>query len=267
MKRVLLTLALLTACAATLAATLHAAVQEDSEQDEIVIPLERNTRFYIRPTLLGLVPPGDPTGYGGVFARITAVDGDGLSLHYEIKEAVLGDDSDEQTRIRRGEIEVTGLSSGDAFIPPLFWPDGDWDTDSGLLWLPRGSFDALSEDGSCTWRFSLEGLPSTPAIEEVQARLQQLRAGDDALTLVAKGERAAYPCRINGERASLPAIRAEDSRGLMACWILDDAGNPMILKLSFLPPDGDELPPTTTVGEPLGVIAAGSGYAMVDIDF
>jgi hypothetical protein len=266
MNRTLLTLALLAACAATLAAPLHAAAQEDGEQDEITIPLERNTRFYIRPTLLGLVPPGDPTGYGGVFARITAVGDDALSLHYEIKEAV-PEDNDEQTRIRRGEIEVTGLIGGDAFIPPLFWPDGDWQTDTGLLWLPRGAFSALTDDGSCPWQFSFDDLPTTPAIKEVQARLQQLGAEDGALTLVAKGEGAAYPCRVNGERASLPAVRAEDSRGLMECWILDDPGNPLVLKLSFLPPDGDELPPTTTVGEPLGVIAAGSGYAVVDIDF
>jgi len=266
MKNVLLTLALLAACAAIFAAAPHAVAQEDDEPGEITIPLAHNTRFYIRPTLLGLVPPGNPAGYGGVFARVTAVDGDTLSLHYEIKEAVPVD-SDEQTRIRRGEIEVAWLIGGDAFIPPLFWPDGSWETDSGLLWLPSDSFSALADEGNCPWQFSFDDLPPTPAIEEVQARLGQLGAGDDTLTLVARAERAFYPCRVNGERASLPAIRARDSRGLMECWVLDDPANPLILKLSFLPPDGDELPPPNTVGESLGVIAAGAGYAVVDIDF
>jgi len=212
------------------------------------------------------VPPGDPTGYGEVFARITAVGHDSLSLRYEIKEAVPQGD-DEQTRIRRGEIQVTGLAVGMAVIPPLFWPDGDWETSTGLLWLPRKSFIALQDEGVCPWRFGFEDVPPTPGVAQVQARLEQLGADEGALSLQASGEPAAYPCRVNGERTSLPAIHARDTLGLMECWILDDVDNALILKLNLLAPQPQEPHPSTAVGDPLGLVAAGAGYAVVDIDY
>ena len=73
---------------------------------------------------------------------------------------------------------------------------------------------------------------------------------------------ALYPCLVNGERTALKVVRAVDSLGLAEYWILKDGANPLVLKMSFIPPEG-----SITGDEPLGLVRAGSGYAVVEIDF
>ena len=49
-------------------------------------------------------------------------------------------------------------------------------------------------------------------------------AGDPSpatpVRLVVSSPEVRYPCIVNGERADLPALLAQDSLGLAQCWIL-----------------------------------------------
>jgi hypothetical protein len=216
------------------------------------IVLAKNLRLTIRPTLLGLVPPEDAAGYGQAFIRITGVAPDALQLHYEIKELV--DSADGQarewwqappekpqplTRIRRGEISVEGLAAARGMFSPLLWDAGGFTTQSSLLWLSRTCYTELATAGSTLFEGHCAAETPAPLAELLAGLLAERRAQaglSEAESLrLAVVRRVAYPCVINGARLRLPAIFARDSAGLAEYWILDDAENPLVLKLSYLP--------------------------------
>ncbi|MCH7472007.1 hypothetical protein IIA79_03540 [bacterium] len=172
------------------------------------------------------------------------------------------------TRIRRGNITVHGLNDSAQIISPLFWGDGDWETDSGLLWLSRKAMGELHEHGITRWSLESTGdpgeEPAGSAAEGVAGLLAEhgLEAGDE-LALVMQDGPAAYPCYVNGKRVDLWAIRAADSAGLADYWILDDPGNPLVLKMSYKP---------APLADPSGLeaedmFAAGGGFAITEINF
>ncbi len=216
------------------------------------IKLARNLRLVIRPTLLGLVPPEDTEGYGQAFIRITAATPEQISLHYEIKELVdsAGGHASEWwqappaealalTRIRRGEVNVTGLADARTMLSPLLWPAGGFATDSSLLWVSQACYRELDTTGNA--RFDGHCAAETPeALAQLQTallagrRAQAGLAADEPLRLELV-RRAGYPVQVNGERLRLPALLARDSAGLAEYWILADADNPLVLKLSYLP--------------------------------
>ena len=237
-----------------------------ADDDAPPIPLQRHLRMLIRPTLLGLVPPADPEGYGAAFVRVLSTGGGSLNVRYEIKELTVDAEGEDLTRIRHGDATVHGLTAGDGIAPPLFWPDGDFETASGLLWLPRPLFDALSADGAAP--LGVELLSDDETARAFAARLARLR-GETAdsgpgleLELLDADER--YSCWVNGERLLLPALRARDSLSLAEYLILSDRGNPLVLKMSFIPPAAGE--EQEAAAEP-GLMESGAGYAIVEINF
>jgi len=261
------------------------------------IPLSVNLRFTVRPTLLGLVPPDDPEGYGELFVRVTDLSGGMLQAHYEVKEEIEQavekpaplppEDSEHPrprltspipdrrrhkpqqaappplvetksvTRIRRGEITALRLEGARYIESPLMWSDGDWRTDSGLLWLSAETFGALKAEAQAPWDAAGGGGPEEASRSSLAAAVakhaEQLGIAADApchLELTGEGE---YPCVVNGERTRLPALRCRDSLGLAEYWVLDDQDNPLVLEATYL-----GLEPA---------IAAASGYAITEIDF
>jgi hypothetical protein len=244
--------------------------QAAEESGSPAIPLGRNLRFFVRPTLMGLVPPDNNEGYGEVFVRVLQLSADGLDVRYEIKEQAKPDvDSGASTRIRRGKIHVTGLESGTGVTPPLFWPDGDWTATDGLVWLPRASYRELVANGRCPWQIDFSSGAHNQGIAELQRHLSSKSAADDGdghelrLTLISQDH---YPCWVNGERTELAAQRAVDSLGLAEYWILADETNPLLLKLSFIPPALEAAADDHSPQE-LDVLEAGIGCAVVEIDF
>lgn len=237
-----------------------------ADDDAPPIPLQRHLRMLIRPTLLGLVPPADPEGYGAAFVRVLSVGGGRLNVRYEIKELTVDAEGEDLTRIRHGDAIVHGLAAGAGIAPPLFWPDGNFETAGGLLWLPQPLFDALSADGAAP--LSVELLSDDDTARTFAERLARL-GGDAAeagpgieLELLAAEER--YSCWVNGERLLLPALRARDNLSLAEYWILSDRDNPLVLKMSFIPPLADEGEEAAV--QP-GLIESGAGYAIVEINF
>jgi len=242
-----------------------------AEDESPSIPLQHNLRLLVQPTLLGLVPPADAEGYGEVFVRLVQVTASGLTAYYEIKEKIK-DSGDEgsATRIRRGEIQVSGIESGLGATPPLFWPVGDWSTEDGLLWLPRASYLELVAKDSCPWQLNCRDSSVNSDAEELGRHLadrgataEQSEARQSKLKLTGTGN---YPCLVNGKRVDLPALRAVDDRGLAEYWILDDEINPILLKMSLLPPLSDQGANDEATGG-LSLLEAGAGYAVVEIDF
>lgn len=245
------------------------------------IPLSTRLRCIIRPTLLGLVPPDDPEDYGEVLVRVVAIDGQKLSLHYEIKErvdkqvpllpqaaGVQAQPEPEQrprllpqrsrrepaesaapeqmktvaaTRIRRGEIAAQRQDGVHRVDSPLFWGDGDWQTDSGLLWLSPAAYAELKAAGGTAWDPASLQWEASPELAELEQLIAARRAANnlapDDPARLELASAARYPCIVNGMRADLPALLCRDSLGLAQCWILDDADNPMLLKLTYLPQD------------------------------
>jgi hypothetical protein len=224
------------------------------------IVLAKNLRLAIRPTLLGLVPPEEADGYGQAFIRVLDPTPGALLVHYEVKELVDSQDGairewwqaplakpEPLTRIRRGEITVAGLAAARAMLSPLLWPEGGFTTQSSLVWLPQDCYRELAASGST--QFDGHCAADAPAPEaELLARLVAERRKQAGL---AEGEplrlelvrRAGYPCAVNGTRLRLPAIIARDTAGLAEYWILDDADNPLVLKLSYLPSANTEETP------------------------
>jgi len=234
------------------------------------IPLGRNLRFFVRPTLMGLVPPVDSEGYGEAFIRVLRVDSAGLDVRYEIKERIAQDaKADDAPRIRRGEIHVTGFEDGTGITPPLFWPDGDWTAADGLIWLPRAGYQELIETGSCPWQIDYSAGAEDEAVAELRRHLNSqstaegVTSGEFHLTLESQDH---YPCWVNGERTELPAQRAVDSLGLAEYWILANEANPLLLKMSFIPPAA-EAAASDHAADELGLLEAGIGYAIVEIDY
>jgi len=231
------------------------------------IPLRADLRFTIRPTLLGLVPPDDPLGFGELLVRIVNAGTAALAVRYEVKEEIAVPPDVEReadklpesvaakhrtlaaqlalpdgqiTRVRRGAISVSGMQGARRFENPLFWGDGDWQTDSSLLWLSAQAFAELKSTTSAQFAMAAPapaaGQPDALA-QYTSQLLAAMGAAPDAgpqLWLTSFG--ASYPCYVNGERSALPALLAMDSLGLAEYWVLDDPDNPLILKVSFNAP-------------------------------
>jgi hypothetical protein len=162
------------------------------------------------------------------------------------------------TRIRRGLITAQCSADVHRVDLPLFWDDGDWRTDSGLLWLSRAAYNELKTGGSTAWEPLSAQWADSPALEELQRLIAERTAaagpGQAApVRLTVSGAETHYPCIVNGERADLPALLAQDSLGLAQCWILADANNPLVLKLTYLPQDkaaaATDAPPVPAAAE------------------
>ena len=234
------------------------------------VPLKRHLRVLIRPTLLGLLPPADPQGYGEAFVRVTSVVDGSINLRYEIKEEIGGAErpNDRVTRIRRGAIVVSGFRSAQGIHAPLFWGDDDWQTDTALLWVSQAVFAALRDTDSAEWDPDPTGLRETAQAQAIRERIAELRGqaelgAEEPVQLVVTDAEAAYPVKLNGERLQIPAFKAADSLGLAEYWILDDPANPLVLKMGFIPPaNGAE-----DLADSLDLVAAGAGYALAEINF
>ena len=265
------------------------------------IPLSTKLRFVIRPTLLGLVPPDDPQDFGEVLVRVVSITGDALGLRYEIKERVqkavplaalptagapAGDAQTKSpllpersrrrpvqdaapaltklvdvTRIRRGLITAACSAAVHRVDLPLFWDDGDWQTDSGLLWLSRAAYSELKTSGSTAWEpgcAAVGGLARAGELKRMIAKREAAAGASPAapVRLVVSGPETHYPCIVNGERADLPALLAQDSLGLAQCWILADPNNPLVLKLTYLPQDHAAAEVTAAPAAPAEATAA-----------
>jgi hypothetical protein len=231
------------------------------------IPLRADLRFTIRPTLLGLVPPDDPLGFGELLVRIVSAGSDALAVRYELKEQIAATPEIEHeadklpesvaakhrtlaaqlalpdgqiTRVRRGAIEISGMHSARRFENPLFWGDGDWQTDSSLLWLSAQAYQELKSSTSAQFSMAapLAAAGQPDALAQYTAQLVAAlgAAPDSAPQLWLTSYAVSYPCYVNGERSALPALLAIDNLGLAEYWVLDDPDNPLILKVSFIAP-------------------------------
>jgi hypothetical protein len=198
---------------------------------------------------------------------------DAITVHYEIKEEAqaepdsAGDGANNggtETRIRRGEITAYGIGASPAILPPLYWGNGDLETDSSLLWLSARSFAELSDAGRCAIDLTYLGPLDTDAAAEAQAALDELLTAtdqdDDAGFTLEAPVPVNYPCVVNGERMRLPAIYVRDSLSFAEYWVLDDSANPLVLKLTYTV-SGDEQ------DDDMSYIRRGGGYAVTSIDF
>jgi hypothetical protein len=265
------------------------------------IVLAPGLRFVVRPTLLGLVPPEDESGYGDCYVRVITAPGPagpGMRLFYEVKERI--DDSGlpranqlngvTDTQIRRGDIYIADLTLAERLLTPLDWANGSFNTKTGLLWLSSGAYDALLKEGSIPWSNMSEGSSQDAA---AHSSAQSDGAGSaspvnsEGLTptrLLVVDAKALYPCRVNGAMVDLPAMRLVDSEGKVDYWLLAEANNPLILKVSPRPAPLPPAPSAEASGRqsvyskhsaenpnalapPITPEGFGAGFAIVEIDF
>ena len=237
----------------------------------VKIPLVRHLRMVIRPTILGLVPPDDDEHLGEVFVRVTEIlPGWKLTARFEIKERGIWERTAAEeaadvapkrrrpaVRFRRGFFTARGSGEGPPILPPLLWGDGDFESAGGVLWLPPEMLQRLKSGGEVDW---------DPAFGDpvLAADLERLSGvAEDTVKLELRERQVRYPVDVNGRRSWLSAVSATDSLGAAEYVILDDADNPLVLKLSFA---GEGLPDAG--GKDGGGLAtAGAGYAVVSLDF
>jgi hypothetical protein len=135
-----------------------------------------------------------------------------------------------------------------------------------LLWVPGSLLTTLKAGGAPQWQVEIrDDAPDAAGFREV---LQQRRTASGVaaqaplqLKLVQTG--AAYRCLVNGAVVDLPAVRAVDSLLLAEYWFLDDPGNALLLKMSYLPLQN----PSPAQGGWAGIINSGGGFAVTEIDF
>jgi hypothetical protein len=285
------------------------------------IPLRPNLRFTVRPTLLGLVPPGNEAGFGELFVRILSSPSQGLSdvmsgknttleggvypvsFHYEIKEQHVrmeGSRKKEYTTIRRGEANT--FHTTPQLTPPMLWGDGFNGSTAGIFWLRPQDFAALKAKGVCDLDVQLYPQEWDPPLQHAMAQLVARRraafglparwdaVGPTDTHLVVQDWQTSYPAYVNGRRADLPAIRCTDSIRLAMYWILDDADNPLLLKMTYIAPSLAETEPPVVPAKVEGgvrrsdeekvqpvvevvqdpaeaLVNAGGGFAVVNLDF
>lgn len=253
-----------------------------TDEPALRIPLQRNLRFVVRPTLLGLLPPPDSQNFGEAFIRVSAVSPEHVWLRYDLKEQLQRDPGSGElyllesapperrvervTRIRRGLISTTRQALP-GLQPPMLWPDGSWPSSSPLLWLDSAGFAMLrsGQDAPLTLTLPQYGLPQLDELSGL-AELRRQAAGlapDEPLSLQLLQAGASYRCLVNGRAVDLPALRAVDSMLLAEYWFLDDADNPLLLKLSYLPLQSQNEGLTGWAA----MVNAGGGCAITRIDF
>jgi hypothetical protein len=219
-------------------------------------------------------------------------------VHYEIKEQHeqrVGSRPVDVTAIRRGEVSIAAKEP--QLQPPLLWTTGDWSTASGLLWLQPATYMQLKAAGSTSFDLNLPtGAGNKTLAEALNTIVAERRAAYGLqegmpTQLVVQDWRASYPAYVNGRRADLPAVRCTDSVRLAMYWILDDADNPLLLKMSYIAPSLAETEPPVAAEKPAedngrhsddekvqappekaedpaqALINAGGGFAVVNIDF
>jgi len=260
------------------------------------IALASGLRFSIRPTLLGLVPPEDESGYGECFVRVIAVPAaadPGLRLQFELKERQDHSniarasqlDGVTNTRIRRGSILVKDLSQAQGLESPLSWGEGGFETSSGLLWISPANYSTLLSQGWIPWQDRALGAGG----DATEAEAAPAADSPPPLRLDLIARDAGYPVRVNGALVELPALRLRDSAGRCDYWLLDDPLNPLILKQSLRPvaldppaPGGtgaveastpqatrsaSRAAPASPPAMAPASAADGAGFAIVSIDF
>ena len=256
-----------------------------AEMPLVSIPLQRNLRFTLRPTILGLIPPDSAENYGEGLVRVTALSGRRVELHYEIKEEIEKERGGDQlfelqeapvelrteflTRFRRGDIVVTDMTEGQRISCPLFWGEGDMTAaDYGLLWINPDLLAQLSSAGSCVWDVNC----AANTDEEMARQLGDLIAAhrkvagvaaDASVQLELIEAEGRYIVPVNGEMSQLAAVHARDSLGMAEYWFLADPANPLLLKMSFIAspdasPDRDGMTRQMLVG---------TGFAITSINF
>lgn len=249
------------------------------------IPLQRNLRFTVRPTILGLIPPDSADNYGEGLVRVSAHTGRRVELHYEIKEEIEkergGDELFELneapiemrteflTRIRRGDITVPDMQAGQRIASPLFWGDGDFSAEGyGLLWLSPGTLEELATQGSVPWDPQCAADPQSDMGRELATLIEARRRasgqpGEEQPRLELVQADGRYIVPVNGEMSQLEAVQARDSFGLAEYWFLNDPGNPLLLKMSFIAsPDASPSP-----GGIERQLQTGVGFAITSINY
>jgi hypothetical protein len=259
--------------------------QPSAELPVARIPLQRNLRFTIRPTILGLIPPDSAENYGEGLIRVTSATGRQLELHYEIKEEIEKERGGEQlfelqeaplelrteflTRIRRGDIKIASIASGMRIACPLFWGEGDFSvSDYGLLWIPDGLLAELSSSGGCDWDLQCTANTDATVASQVEALIETHRklsgaAADEPARLELIEAEGRYIVPVNGAMSQLRAVHARDSLGMAEYWFLNDPDNPLLLKMSFIAsPDASPASEGMT-----RQMLAGTGFAITSINY
>jgi hypothetical protein len=151
-------------------------------------------------------------------------------------------------------------------VSPLFWTNGNWQTDCGLLWVDAGLLAALKAGGAPAWQVDFPAnVPEGTGLKQVETLRRQAAGLADTAPLTLKLLQAhdSYRCLVNGAVVDLPAVRAMDSLLLAEYWFLDDPANPLLLKMSYLPLQNVDPADSGWAG----VINSGGGFAVTEIDF
>ena len=159
-----------------------------------------------------------------------------------------------------GTIGTDRLGDAHSALLPIYWSTFEDDTtDTSLMWLSQEAFDELKRTRQTRWSADVvTQLSNLPA--EALAQIADATEGRE-IYLKAEAEFVDFELSVNGAKARLQAIRAFDDFG-NEYLILDDAGNPLIVKFLFNPLSTDPflLGPVWTL-----IKAVFSGYQVVEI--
>ena len=173
-------------------------------------------------------------------------------------------------RQREGAVTLSQWQDSNALLLPALWPEGSQTlTGESLIWLSPAAFTELR--GARRTRFGLglleRSLPQgvsprlAPALDALAERLRE--AADQRRRLAdleAERDFGSFSLKVNGRSVEVPTVVA---RSWFADYvILDDADNPLVLKLTLNPISAGPL----DIFSPLALLKTLLGYQVVAID-
>lgn len=191
--------------------------------------LEEGLVLTVRPTYLGVTGTvSDVLGEeaGRRKAEVADLDGARIRLEWETAGA-------------EGSVAAERKPGAGRMLLPALWPEGEHDAgENGLLWLSEKAFQEIEEEGRTEWELGvadplLERASSAlAAFREAASRLFGASAGKTPFTVEVK-ERGIFPVRLDGRIESVPVVVLKN--WMASFVVLDDAKNPLILKVNFDP--------------------------------
>lgn len=134
---------------------------------------------------------------------------------------------------RTGTITASGLAGAHESLLPMFWESGETTTETSAMWLTREAFRELAETRRTAWspdvltRISWVG---KAAQERIHSAVEEV--DEEEVYLEAEAEFVEFELAVDGQDASVRAIRAHDSFG-NEYVILANEENPLVVKFTY----------------------------------
>lgn len=196
----------------------------DREREAGLPPMAAGTTLRLAPTFFGADVRVSDESAGWTEIVIDRWAGDRAIVDWSRRVAGEGG----QVEVVRGRTVVADLDDGLGMTPPSVWVAGESTVDT-LVWLSSKAFAALADEGETAWSYDLLSDPAGTVLERFGGQ-----RGEARLTRRGRGR---FEVVVDGERRTLPTIRATDTLGNRLV-VVDDPECRLVVELTYQPVSG-----------------------------